>query len=188
LEVEGVGVHVEGAVGGAGPGGLGKVVVEFYAVVVGVLEVEGLADAVVGGAGEGDVVGDESAEGVSELGAGGVEDGEVVEACGVRGRGRRAEGFPGIEADVMVIAAGGEEGGAVAEALGDIEAEDAVVEGEGAFEVGDAEVDVADGDGGVDDGGGVGVHDDKYMVVPQFRGEGRPPVALFRFRLWRLSD
>ena len=129
-------------VGGAGPVGFGAVPVELYAVEVGVVEVEGFADAVVGGAVEGDVGGEEAAEGVGQGCAGGVEDGQVVEAGGA-GRGRlAAEGFPGVEAYVVVVAAGGEEGGGVAHALGDVEAEDAVVEGEGAVEVGDAEVDV----------------------------------------------
>lgn len=44
----------------------------------------------------------------------------------------------------MVVAAGGEEGGLVAPALGDLKAGDVVVEGDGAFYVGDLEVDVAD--------------------------------------------
>lgn len=51
---------------------------------------------------------------------------------------------PGVECDVVVAVSGGEEGGLVSPAFGDVEAEDSVVEGEVAFEVGDFEVDVAD--------------------------------------------
>ena len=54
-----------------------------------------------------------------------------------------AAALPGVQAEV-VVAAGGEEGGLVAPALGDLKAGDVVVEGDGAFYVGDLEVDVAD--------------------------------------------
>jgi hypothetical protein len=67
----------------------------------------------------------------------------VEEAGGAGGGWAATEGLPGVEADVMVVAAGREEGGGVAEAGGDVEAEDAVVEVQGALEVGDLEVDVA---------------------------------------------
>ena len=43
----------------------------------------------------------------------------------------------------MVVTAGGEEGGGVADALRDLEAEDVAIEGECAIQVGDLEVDVA---------------------------------------------
>ena len=121
------------------------------------MEVEGFADAVVGGTVEGDVGGEEAAEGVRQGGAGGVEDGVVVEAGGAWGWGLAAEGLPGVEADVVVVAAGGEEGGGVAHTQGDVEAEDAVVEREGAIEVGYAEVDVAHAGLGMDRCGAHGV-------------------------------
>ena len=74
----------------------------------------------------------------------------MIEAGGA-GRGRlAAEGLPGVEADVVVVAAGREEGGGIADAQGDLEAEHAVVEGEGAVEVGDAEVDVTHAGLGMD--------------------------------------
>ncbi len=151
-EVEGEGGHLEFAGGGTGPLGLGAVDVEFDAVVVGVAEVEGFGDAVVGCAIEGDVVCDETAEGVCEFFAGGVEDGGVVEAGGAFGGGAGVFGVPGVEADVVVVVAGGEEGGGITEALGFGEAEDVAVEVEGAFEVCDFEVDVADAGFGVEGG------------------------------------
>ena len=114
------------------------------------MEVEGFADAVVGGAVERDVGGEEAAEGVGQGCARGIEDGEVVEAGGAGWGWLAAEGFPGVEAYVVVIAAGGEEGCGVSHALRDLEAEDAVVEGEGAVEVGDAEVNVAHAGLGMD--------------------------------------
>jgi len=109
---------------------------------------------VVGGAFEGDVVVEEALEGIGECGAGGIEDRQVIEAGG-SGRGRGAGlAFPGVEADVVVVTAGGDEGGLVAVALGELEAEDVDVEVESAFEVGDFEVDVADASVGVDGGRG----------------------------------
>ena len=81
----------------------------------------------------------------------------MVEAGGAGSGSGAAERFPGVEADVVVVAAGGEEGCGVADALGDLEAEDAVVEGEGAVEVGDAEVDVADAGLRMNNAGGHGV-------------------------------
>ena len=50
----------------------------------------------------------------------------------------------------MVVAAGGDEGGVLAVALHQLEAEHAAVEVEGAVDVGDLEVDVADVDAGID--------------------------------------
>ena len=101
-----MGVHGEAAVGCTGPVGFGAVPVKFYAVEVGVVEVEGFGDAVIGGAVEGDVGGEEAAECVGQGGAGWVEYGQVVEAGGA-GRWRlAAEGFPGVETDVVVVAAG----------------------------------------------------------------------------------
>lgn len=87
VEVQAVGEHCQGAVCGAGPLVGGAVPVEFDAVLVGVGEVEGFADAVIGGAVEGDVGGGEAAEGVGEGGAGGVEDCGVEEAGCAFGRG-----------------------------------------------------------------------------------------------------
>jgi len=131
----------------------GFVPVELYAVVVGVVEVEGFADAVVGGAVEFDLGIDESAEGIAELRARGVEDGGVIEAGSAGRRRVSVEAFPGVEADVVVVSAGGDERGAVAEGLHELEAEDADIEVERALKVGDLKVDVTDADGGVDGGG-----------------------------------
>ncbi len=136
--------HRELARGGARPLGRGAVPVELDAVAIRVAEVERLADAVVGGAFERDARADETAECVGQLGASGVDDREVVETGG-SGTGRRATlALPGVEADVVMVAAGGEKCGAGADALGDLEAEDIAVEGEGAIEVGHLEMDVAD--------------------------------------------
>ena len=67
------------------------------------------------------------------------------------GGGRRAAArLPGVEPDVVVVAAGGDEGGVGSVALGQLEAEHAAIELERAVDVGDFEVDVADVDAGID--------------------------------------
>src|SRR5436853_5269436 len=58
--------------------------------------------------------------------------------------------MPGVEADVVVIAASGNESRIVAQALLQLEAEHPAVEVQGPIDVGDFEMDVADVDTGVD--------------------------------------
>ena len=58
--------------------------------------------------------------------------------------------LPGVEPDVVVVAAGGEECGAVTQALRHLEAEHVAIEADGALEVGDLEVDVTDARAGFD--------------------------------------
>src|SRR3984957_6698377 len=153
FEVEAAGVHGEVAFDVVGPEVARAIPVELDAVVVGVAEVDGFADAVVRGAFERDFWGEDAAESGGEFGARGVDDGGVVEAGGARGRRVAAETFPRVEADVMVVAAGGEECGGVAHALHDLQTEHAGIELDGALEVADLEVDVADADAWVGDVG-----------------------------------
>src|ERR1043165_607402 len=152
FEIERSCVHREAAVCGPGPFGFGAVAVEFNSVVIGVAEVEGFADAVVGRAIEFDTRGPEPTKGVGQGRAGRIEDGVVVKTGSAGCGGLAAETLPRVEADVVVIATGGEEGRGVAEALRELEAEDVAIEADGAFEVGDLEVGVADADFGVDGG------------------------------------
>ena len=71
------------------------------------------------------------------------------------GRGGRTAGaFPGIQADVVMIAPRADEGGLAAEALLQLEAEDAAIEGEGAVDIGNLEMNVADIDARIDGAGG----------------------------------
>ena len=66
------------------------------------------------------------------------------------GGGEPAEAFPGVQADVVMIAAGGEEGGGVAHPDGHLKAEHVVVEAERALQVGHLEMHVADPGLGMD--------------------------------------
>ncbi len=74
----------------------------------------------------------------------------MVEAGGARRRPGAAFALPGVEPDVVMVAAGGEERGAVTQALCQLEAEDVAVEADGPLEIGDLEVDVADAGAGSD--------------------------------------
>src|SRR4029077_19842635 len=69
---------------------------------------------------------------------------DVAEADGAGRRRRRADAGPGVEADVVVIAAGGDEPCARAEALGQLEAEHVDVEPFGFRQLRNLQVDVAD--------------------------------------------
>jgi len=124
--------------------------VEFEAVVVGIAEVEGFADAVVGGTVEGNFVFYKTAQSVREGGAVRVDNGDVKETGGAAWRGFAATAFPGVKADVMMVTTCGNEGCLGTVALGEFETEDAAVEGKGALQVRHLEMNVADADGGVD--------------------------------------
>src|SRR5580704_16542573 len=67
----------------------------------------------------------------------------MVKPGGARRRRRAAAALPGVEPDMVVVAAGRDEGGA-GPAGGQREAEHAAIEIERALEVGDLEVDMAD--------------------------------------------
>jgi len=85
-----------------------------------------------------------AAKGVRERGARGIHDCGVVQTGGSARRGRASETFPGVQRDVVVIAARGKKHSAVPEPLGDLKPEDAGVELQRAVKVGDFEVYVAD--------------------------------------------
>ena len=147
-----IGGHGEFAFGIARPLGGIAIDVEFDAVAIGIAEVESFANAVVRSTIERDFVFDEAEKGIGQRGAIRVENGDVIEAGGAVWRGFAATAFPGVEADVVMITAGGDKRGLGAVALGELETEDAAVEGEGALQIGHLQMNVADADAGVDGG------------------------------------
>jgi hypothetical protein len=109
-----------------------------------------LADAVIRGAVERDARCDQLPQRVGERSSIRVADGDVVQA-GVAGRRRRAiERLPGVQPDVVVVAAGADERGLLAVALLQLEPEHAGPEVECAVEVGHLQMDVPDVDTRVD--------------------------------------
>src|SRR5439155_9700287 len=73
-----------------------------------------------------------------------IEDREVIEAGGAGRRRRSAKALPGIERDVMMIAAGRYERGRIAAALRELEAEHAAIEAQRPFEIRDLQMHMAD--------------------------------------------
>ena len=136
--------------GVARPLGLRAVPVQLDAVLVGIAQVERLADAVVAGPVQRDPGREHAAQGVGQLGPARVENGGVEQPRRAGRRRLSAAALPGVEADMVVVAAGRDEGRLAAVALHQFEAEHAAIEGEGAVEIGHLQVDVADGDAGPD--------------------------------------
>src|SRR5207253_8860756 len=118
-------VHNHLAVIGAGPFLAWPVAIELDTDAVRVVEVEGLADTVVGSAAEWPARVDQAPIGVGERTPAGVEDGVVIETGRARRRRRAAPALPGVEPDVVVVTAGADKGRLVAHAGHQLEAEDA---------------------------------------------------------------
>src|SRR5581483_7731379 len=126
------------------------IAVELDAVPVRIAQVDRLADAVVGGPAQPDPGLEHALHRTGERLPVRAADRDGVEP-GRPGRRRRAAlRLPGVQRDVVVVAAGGEEDGLLAVAVRDVEAEHAVPELERPIEVGDLEVDVTDVDARVD--------------------------------------
>ena len=96
--------------------------IKLDAVLVRVAQVKRLGDAVIGGAVERDLGDDQTVQRVGERLAGRVEDSRVEEAGSARGGRRAAFVLPGVEAEMVVVAAGRNEGRARV-AGGQLEAE-----------------------------------------------------------------
>ena len=103
--------------------------VELEAVAIRVAKIQRLADAVIAGAVKRDAGLLEPAKRVGERRAVRIADGEVIEAGRPGGGAWPATALPGVQADVVMVAAGTQERRRVAHPLGDLESEDAVVKG-----------------------------------------------------------
>ena len=103
----------------------------------------------VGGAGERNSGVDHPSHGRRESLAIGEEDGEVVQPGGARRGSRGPAACPGVEADVVMIAAGREEHGIGAVPRCHLEAQNVPIECERAVEIGYGQMHVADAGLGV---------------------------------------
>ena len=129
----------------------GPVAIELDAVAVRIAKVERLADAVVARAVERDATPRAARRSASPRRRRDPDtDREVIEPGRARRRRGSAAALPGIQADVMVVAAGTEKRRLRAPALHHLEAEHAGVEGDRAFKVRHFQVDVADADASID--------------------------------------
>jgi hypothetical protein len=105
FKVEPPGHHREAAIVIARPFGLGSVAVEFNAILVGIAQIERFAYPVIGGAVEPYAIGGETAERIGKIATARIEDCDVIKAGGAGWRRRAALAFPGVEPDVVMIAA-----------------------------------------------------------------------------------
>jgi len=152
-QVEVARVHRELAVGRARPLFLRPVPVKLDAVLVGIAQVERLADAVIGSAVERNLRLDQTAQRIAQRRAGRIEDREMVQAGRALGRRRAAAALPGVEPDVMMITAGRNERRLQAKPLRQLKAEYAAIKGQRPVDIGDLQMHVADADACVDRGG-----------------------------------
>ena len=119
-------------------------VVEHHRVAVGVGHVQRLRDAMVRGTFKPVASLQDALQGIGQVGAFRVDDGQVEQPRGA-GRGRLAAlALPGIQPDVVMVVAGGHEGGLVAVLLLEAEPQHADIKADGAVEVRHLEVNVAD--------------------------------------------
>src|SRR5713101_5561691 len=174
VEIEPPRDHGERAVRRARPKLLRPVAIELDPVLVGVAQVERLAHAVVRGAVERNAGLDQAAERIRERGARRIEDREMIEPGGSGWRRRSAQTLPGVERDVMMIAAGRDEGGAAAP-LRELEAEHAAIELQRPLEIGDLQMHMADPDPAIDRTRGQG-----FAGFRHLRGTAHdaPPLTL----------
>src|ERR1041384_5604320 len=127
--------ELDAALGGVGPLLGGPVPGELEAVAVRVGEVDGDADAVVRRALHRDPRREHPAHRNREIAPGGAADGHVIVPGVAVRRGQGAAALPGIEAEVIVVVARGDERGAVPVPGHEVESEHAAVEPDGAVEV-----------------------------------------------------
>src|SRR5437764_11176431 len=86
---------------------------------------------------------EQASERGSQVFARGIVNGVMVQASRASGGGRPVLALPGVEADVVVVAAGGEEGRAP-KVEEQVEAQVVAIEADSTLQVGDFEVDVSD--------------------------------------------
>ena len=150
LEIQPLREHRQRSIRRARPFLLRPVAVELDAVLVGIAQIQRLADAVVAGAVKLDAGLDHAIQRIRQRRARRIENGGVKQPGGARRRRMAAFAFPGVEPDVMVIAAGRNERRAGAHPLHHLEAEHAAIEPQRAFEIGDLEMDMPDPGAGND--------------------------------------
>ena len=128
----------DGPAVGVEPVGARAVVIQLDSVAVGVGEVDRDGAAVVGGVVDGAAVVEQAAQSLAELAPVGLEEGHVVQPGVPRRRRRPARALPGVEPDVVVLIACGQEGGVeagLAPVGGHAEAEGVTVEADRPIEV-----------------------------------------------------
>ncbi len=123
LQVQPLGKHRQRPVRLARPFRFGPVPIQLDAVLVGIAQIQRLADAVIAGAVERNAGLDQAMQRIRQRGARRIQDRGVKQAGGAGRRRMAAFAFPGVEADVVVIAAGRNERRARAQPLRHLESQ-----------------------------------------------------------------
>ncbi len=128
----------------------GRSPVELDAILIRVAQIEGFAHPVVAGSVEFDAGRDQAPQGIAQRRPGGIED-RGMEQAGRAGRRRpSAKALPGIEADMVMIAACRDEGRLVTIGLHQGETQHTAIKVQRTLKVGDLQVDMADFCTGID--------------------------------------
>ena len=144
LEIQPLDKHRKRAVRRPRPLLLRPVPIEFDAALVGIAQVKRFANAMIAGAVERNLCLYEAMQGVRQRRAGRIEDRGVKQPGRSRRRWMPALAFPGVEADVVVIAAGRNERRAGTHALHQFKPEHAAIKPERAIEIGHFQVNMPD--------------------------------------------
>ena len=123
---------------------LGAVPIQLDAVLVGIAQIKRLADPVVAGAVEGDAGIDDAMQRIGQRRPGRVKDRGVKQPRRSRCRRLAALAFPGVEADVMMLATGRNERRAGTQALHQLKSEHAAIKSERTIEIGHLEMNMPD--------------------------------------------
>ena len=143
-QVQRIGRHGKPAGGVTRPLGGRTIPIELDAIAIRIPEIDRPADAVVSRAFEPHPEGDRATHGAGQLRRCRIEEGDMIKARGPSRRLSSAPALPSIQADVVVIAIGGEEDSLGAITLGYFQADGTLVESRRALKVGHLEVDVSD--------------------------------------------
>ena len=149
-KVEGVGEHRQPAIGGVRPLVLGTISVKFDAVLIGIVQIKRFAGAVIGRAVERNARVLQSAQGIAQRGSGRVENRDVKEAGCTWRRWLSTRTFPGVEPDVVMVAASGDKRRARTEPLHKGKPEHAAIKRERTFDVGNLQMYVTDPNGRIE--------------------------------------
>jgi hypothetical protein len=128
---------------------LRAVPIQFHAVVVGIPQVQRLTDAVVARPIQGNARVKDTTEGIGQCTPCRVQNRGVVQARRSRRRRRTTQALPGVETDVVMIAARRHEGSLRPVPLRQLKAKDSAVKPECPLQVGDLQMDVTDADLGI---------------------------------------
>jgi len=146
IEVEWPRIHGETSVRHPRPLLRRSIPIELDAILVGIPQIQGLADAVIRRAVQHDTRGGDAAKSVGKLGPGRIEDREMVQARASGRRRRAPTTLPGVQPDMVMITAGSHERRSWTEPLRELKAEHVAIEAERAIQVRYPEMNMPDAD------------------------------------------